>query len=221
MKARSGHQNFHSFQANKIYLNTGVTIQPAFVAITEKSFGPTTQVLDFSKNQEAAAIINDWIDAQTNHKIQYLVSADYLSAATRIVLVNAIYFLGNWKYQFDPRNTRKDNFYNSIDKTVKVDMMLMKNDFNYTKLPDFNATALRLDYKDSDISLMVILPNSVTGLPLIEEGLKVTAFEDIVKSMTKKSVTVYLPKFKIATEIDLGKTLEAVSQSASLICLFY
>lgn len=138
-----------------------------------------------------------------------------------MVLVNAIYFMGNWEYKFDPENTHKMDFHNAVTSTtknekIKVDMMLLYQKLNYTDLPDFDAVALRLPYKNSDISMMIILPNSLMGLPILEKRLKNTAFEDIVQKMELYPVTLLLPKFKMETEVELGNALKGVSRSTKI-----
>lgn len=206
------------FLANRIYVKDGVQVKPEFDEITKRAFGTETQTLDFKKPAEAGKVINDWIEAQTNHKIKNVLTPDSLTDSTSMVLVNAIYFMGNWKYKFNPQNTIKYSFYNAVastakNNTVKVDMMLLKKDLNYTALPELDAAAVQLPYKNSDISMMIILPNSLMGLPLLEKRLKTISFEGIVKKMELFPVTLNLPKFKVETKVELGNALKAVSRS--------
>lgn len=192
-------------------------MQPKYDELTKRVFGSETQTLDFKNPDQAAKIINEWIEEQTNRKIKDALSSDGIQDTTSMILVNAIYFMGNWEFKFDPQNTQKYPFNNAVDSTGKkditqVDMMMLTEDLNYTALPDLDATALRLPYKNSDISMMLIRPNKLAGLPLLEERLKATSFEDIVKKMEIYPVTVYLPRFKIETEMELSNGLKDVSQ---------
>lgn len=197
--------------ANNIYFMQGNAILPAFDALARSSFAAESRALNFTKNQEAAKTINDWVAAQTNNKIKDLIPAGDLDKDTRLVLVNAIYFLGNWLYPFSPEKTQKAPFYNFGTTAVTVDMMSIKNKFKYIDLPALNATAVDLAYKDSDISMLFILPNGNTGLKYLEENLKETSFADIVENMAEMKVNVQLPKFRIETQIELQATLKAVS----------
>lgn len=43
-------------------------------------------------------------------KIQDLLKPGTVSTMTRLALVNAVYFKGNWKHRFDPANTKEMPF---------------------------------------------------------------------------------------------------------------
>lgn len=200
-----------SCPATKIYFQQGVSAKPAFNDITKRVFASQAQAVDFAKNQEAAKIINTWVESQTNNKIKDLVSPSLLNNNTRVVLVNAIYFLGNWETPFNPNKTQKETFFNEGLFAVTVDMMIAKDYFKYKDIPSLNATAIRLPYKNSDIAMLFILPHSKTGLQSLEDHLKKVAFEEIVEGMNEIKVTVKLPKFRIETEMEMNGVLKAVS----------
>lgn len=189
----------------------GYTVKQSFNDIALKSFDSSTQNLDYSKSPDAAAVINSWVEDKTNKKIQKLFTSDAFNNQTRLVLVNAIYFKGLWKDKFDPKNTFKNPFYLDETNTVSVDFMMLKKKFFYSYLPALKASAISLPYKDSDISMLFILPSSYTGLPLLEESLQSMNLLDMMKNLTLKEVTVFLPKFKIETELDMKSILKAVS----------
>lgn len=113
--------------ANKVYVATGNSVNPAFNELAAKSFSSEAQTVNFVEGQATADTINKWVEGQTNNKIQNLISADSLDANTRVVLVNAIYFKGFWQHQFDPIRTVKGaDFWISEDKAVPVDMMKIR-----------------------------------------------------------------------------------------------
>jgi serpin B len=196
--------------ANKVYLMKDYTAKEKFNQIAKTSFSSESQTLDFSQSVQSADTINKWVEDNTNNKIKDLVQSDSLGPDTRMVLVNAIYFKGFWTYQFDPKNTFKGPFYLNDKDTVTVDFMKIKKNFKYGSVQNLDATAIELPYKDSDITMLIILPNSKTGLPALESKLKTANFDEISKGLYSQEVNVELPKFKIETELDLKDTLTAM-----------
>lgn len=66
---------------------------------------------------------------------------------TRVVLVNAIYFKGNWASRFDPKKTVKGDFHLNEKNTVKVDFMTQTGDFNVGFDSELDASVVVLPYK--------------------------------------------------------------------------
>ena len=112
--------------ANKIYVAQKQSIKLSFNEIAKSTFESEAQSIDFVKSQETADVINKWVENQTNNKIKDLISPAALGADTRMVLVNAIYFKGEWKKKFEVKRTSKKDFYLNNEKNVKVDMMQME-----------------------------------------------------------------------------------------------
>lgn len=60
--------------------------------------------INFANRARAANTINSWVSQKTHGKIENLISPDALNGLTRLVLVNAIYFKGNWVHRFTYTN---------------------------------------------------------------------------------------------------------------------
>jgi serpin B len=127
-----------------------------------------------------------------------------------MVLVNAIYFKGFWTYQFDPQATYTAPFFLDDKSSVEVDFMRVKNHFKYGFVEKLDATALELPYKDSDISMMIILPNKRNGLADVESKLHTVDLSEISQTLRSQEVNVELPKFKIEFDIKLNEPLKKV-----------
>jgi len=113
--------------------------------------------LDFiTKTEESRKIINTWVEEQTNNKIKDLIPQGMITPLTRLVLTNAIYFKGTWAIQFDPTDTKKQDFRVNSEKTVQADMMsLTEEEFNYTETDDLifdNSTQYLKDMLDEHYS---------------------------------------------------------------------
>ncbi|XP_047986735.1 alaserpin-like isoform X9 [Leguminivora glycinivorella] len=195
--------------ANKIYIPTGAEVKEDFAALSKSIFGSEFKNIDFTKNVPAAKEINSWVEDQTNHKIKDLVNADSLGADTRAVLVNALYFKGQWDKKFNEKLTSDQDFHVTKDKTVKVPMMYKKDDFKYAESEELDAKLLELPYKEKEASFLIVLPNEIDGLAALQEKLKdPTALDKAVAQMREVEVNVHLPKFKIESTINLKNVLQ-------------
>ncbi|CAH0627257.1 unnamed protein product [Chrysodeixis includens] len=207
IKSYQNQSNVEFSALTKYYADKNYPLSLSFKEQSKKIFNSTGENVDFTKAAEAAKIINKWVDENTNGKIQDLVKPDMFSGDTRLVLVNAIYFLGNWVYQFNPKNTEKKDFYKSNGQTVTVDMMYQKNHFDYTENDQYQAIKLR--YKGNTFSCIVVLPRKKDGLL---ETIKTLGnpenFNSMIKAFQRQEVEVSIPKMLIKTEMDIGDMLQ-------------
>jgi serpin B len=171
--------------------------------------GKTTK-LDFSNAQEAADQINAWIEEQTNEKIKDMLQSSDIHPLTKMILCNAIYFKGDWKYQFDQDQTIEEQFYNTPDSSISVPMMSLNDEkitFNYTE--DDDVQILELPYKGENLSMILLLPkeNNVSSL---ENQLSWSKIDEWLQSMSEQSVNIKIPKFTFETEYSLKETLQSM-----------
>lgn len=198
--------------ANKIYVQRGFSLNPNFNALAEK-FRSGVAKLNFAQTERSARIINQFVEKETNNKIRDLISPQMLNAATRIVLVNAIYFKGNWLHPFKVKNTHKGVFHVSDTETAQVDFMNMQKNFNYAKLDDLNAAALEMHYRKSKLSFVIVLPNESSQLEDLQSKLEKydrKMWSDITESMHEEHVHVTIPKFKSEFSMNLKQVLKNV-----------
>lgn len=199
--------------ANNIFIMKNYTLNSTFEATAKKDFYSDVQSVNFAQNIEAANIINTWVENNTDDKITDLISADSLGPDTRMVLVNAIYFKGTWQYQFVKNSTAKAKFYTGSTASVQVDMMHVHANFRYGSFSDLNVKCIELPYKDSDVSMLIILPNNRTGLAQLETNLKSLDIVALSKKMRTTDVVVSIPKFQIQFGLSLVDALSKMGLS--------
>ncbi|XP_037923512.1 antichymotrypsin-2-like isoform X4 [Hermetia illucens] len=201
--------------ANKVYVQSGKNLQPSFVEASEKVFSSEADVINFSQSDVAAKTINSWVESKTNNKIQNLIDPSNLDSNTMMVLVNAIYFKGFWKNQFRKELTKKADFWTSETESVKVDMMSNnKAHYPYGVFEDLDAAAVELPFRDEDLAMLIILPNSKTGLPSLEAKLRSMDLFKLRQRMHSEEVIVSMPKFKIEFSIELNDVLSEMGMSS-------
>lgn len=64
-----------------------------------------------------------------------------------LVLVNAVYFKGHWKQQFDPDSTELRPFHIDENTTKDVPMMFNRANYNFNQLPELDANFIELPYE--------------------------------------------------------------------------
>ncbi|XP_049951615.1 leukocyte elastase inhibitor-like isoform X2 [Schistocerca serialis cubense] len=192
--------------ANKVYLKPGFNIKDEFNQ-SSINFMAGLEEVDFSNEDEARKIINGWVEEATHQKIKDMIPKGYLDDRTLMVLINAIYFKGDWAKQFNKVRTRRMPFHLLSSATKQVDMMYTEGDFNYVYLKELDSQALLLPYKGQRISMMILLPKEVNGLPNLEKNLLSIDLHHILRQVYETEVHVYLPKFKLEYEKELQETL--------------
>jgi serpin B len=119
------------------------------------------------------------------------------------VLVNAIYFKGLWKKQFDKRATTESLFWILNDSAIKVPMMRQKSEFGY--MEDELAQVLELPYQDNRLSLIVILPQE--KLSTVDSRLTYHNISKWISELSYEMVVVNLPSVKIKSAFNLNDSL--------------
>ncbi|KAJ3654869.1 hypothetical protein Zmor_014024 [Zophobas morio] len=199
--------NVSLLMANKIYLMEGYKLSPEFSDAVIKNFLSEVQLLNFSASEIAAATINAWVEEKTKEKIKNLVIGEDLDELTRLVLINAIYFKGNWKHKFNKKNTKTEPFYlNDID-SVNVQMMHIEREFHYKSVKELEAQIIELPYTNNNLSMVIILPFKRDGIAELEKKLAGVNLTEVTNGMYTEEVTVPLPRFKIEQTIDLKDSL--------------
>ncbi|XP_061387007.1 serine protease inhibitor 3/4-like [Musca vetustissima] len=194
--------------ANKIYVAENVELRNQFSDILTNFYYASAENVNFTQNIKAAEVINSWVAAKTNNLITDLIGADDLDKYTRLVLLNAIYFKDEWAQGFPENATRQQKFYVDETDIVNVDMMHMRGLFRYGRSEQLDAAALELPYKNSDLRMLIILPNSRYGLEDLRNKLNSYSLEELRGSMFPVLVDVAMPKFKAEYTIELKEILQ-------------
>jgi serpin B len=191
--------------ANKIFQRNTYNVRQEFLDLLKKFYNGDVQGLDFSKASESAKTINNWVEAQTNKKIQNLVPESAISELTQLILVNAIYFRGNWEIKFNKNMTQTESFYMQ-DRTEKnVEMMgLAGKKFNFLYEPaGLKASACRLPYACNQISMTILLPHDDQNVSDIESKLDADVLKTVLSFQNPIKLNVFVPKFKFEQQFEV------------------
>merc|ERR1712038_1774101 len=124
--------------ANKVYIDNHFQLTKSFTSEVGNYFSSQPELLDFvSKSNDARLKINNDVLSLTNDKIKDLLGPGSVTPNTKMILVNAVYFKGDWMYEFDKKQTNETGeFILSSGSSVQVAMMKLKAHLRSGILPD-------------------------------------------------------------------------------------
>ncbi|WP_400194357.1 serpin family protein [Lysinibacillus telephonicus] len=187
--------------ANSIWLNENYQFQDDFKINVQDYFNAEINEINVTDN-ESVTNINNWVKKETNGKINEIVQ-DPLDPDLVSILLNAIYFKGDWKYEFDKNQTSEDTFYG---QTKSASFMKLEEELSYLENNLFQAVSL--PYGDGTLSMKVFLPKKNVSLKEVEDELTQENWQKWSSQFTKKEGTLLLPKFKLEYEIELNDALK-------------
>ncbi|MCC9609317.1 serpin family protein [Blastopirellula sp. JC732] len=221
--ARPGGVEFRS--ANRIWGQQSYHFLPEFLRTTRESFGAELGEVDFQQDPEAARQqINAWVAAQTADCIPELIPPQTLNPMSRLVLTNAIYFLGAWEYPFSAAATSEEDFFASPERAIRVPMMRKSRSFSYGENESLQLLNLpyqrysretieRMNHGEKvsnewgDISMLIFLPRPQYDVISIVRQLALEGAKSLPQ-LRHREVDVFLPRFQIDSSLSLGATLQ-------------
>jgi len=195
--------------ANRLWGQQGYGFLAEYLDVTRQHYGAELAQLDFiGETEQSRLTINHWVEEQTQQKITNLIPSGALSPWTRLVLTNAIYFKGDWKYQFAPELTQGASFQAAPGEQLSVQMMHQQRRLNYAALPTFQM--LEMPYTGEDLSMLALLPNEPDGLAELESWLTAERLDQSIDQLFASTVSVFLPKFEMTSQFGLTPVLASM-----------
>lgn len=225
--------------ANALWLEQSYPVEPNFLSTVQASYGMGVFPVDFKGRPEPVRHeINQWVAKQTNNRIRDLLSPRHVTDLTRLVLTNAVYFRGDWAEPFEVSRTHREPFQQSLDRSIDVLMMqqwnwktasygaftatgdlfptplevriTMQND-DPSLYPDAQGhTMLSLDYQGHKIQMILLVPQSATGISDLEKSLSYETLERWIGQLEHRGVNLSIPKFKLESKYELQDTLQSL-----------
>ena len=181
------------------------TFAPTYLDTIAQNYGAGIRLTDFAANPEAArGTINSWVDKETEDRIKELLPVGSIDQATRLVLVNAIYFNAGWQTPFEKALTRAGTFHGAAGD-APVQLMHQGGELSYAKGAGWQAVSL--PYDGNELSFVAVLPDQLASF---ETAFSADQAATIASSLAPAYAEVELPKFKIeGASFSLKKALVA------------
>ncbi|OBS71898.1 hypothetical protein A6R68_13524 [Neotoma lepida] len=195
--------------------NTAAQMSQTFKESCQKFYQAGLEELSFAKDTEKCRErINNWVMEKTEGKISEVLSPGTVCPLTKLVLVNAMYFKGKWKAQFDRKYTRGMPFKTNQEKKT-VQMMFKHAKFKMGHVEEVNMQVLVLPYAEEELCMVVLLPDENTDLAMVEKALTYEKFRVWTnpENMTESKVQVFFPRLKLEESYDLESFLQSLGMT--------
>lgn len=204
-------QDGHPFAltvANALWGQIHYQFQAPFLDTLAQNYGAGMHIVDFAGAPSASVkVINDWVAVKTEDKILNLLTEQDISASTKLVLTNAIYFNARWATPFEVADTKLAPFTRADGSTAKVQTMSGTVGGGYDKGEGYEAVSL--PYDGNELSMILVLPTQGT-LEEFVNGLDGTHLAALAGRLSSHDVHIHLPRFKMETKYQLQDPLSAM-----------
>ena len=192
---------FEFTTANAVWGEEDEPFEEDFLDLLEAYYGAGLQLVNFTGSpEEAREEINAWVEAQTNDRIEDLLPENSITETTRLVLTNAIYFVGMWKYPFEEEATEPGTFTGLDGTETEVSMMSQSIELPYADVDGHQF--LELPYANDDTSMVVIVPED-GEFERFEAEFSLEKIATMLEETTRPEVDLRFPKFGIESEFSL------------------
>lgn len=200
--------------ANRLYGEKTFEFLTSFIESSQKFYHAGLEQTDFKNaSEDSRRQINGWVEEKTEGKIQKLLAEGIINSMTRLVLVNAIYFKGNWEAKFEKECTKEMPFKINKNETKPVQMMFRKGKYNMSYIGDLETKVIEIPYVGNELSMIVLLPDAIqdesTGLEKLEKELTYEKLMEWInpEMMDSTEMRLSFPRFKLEENYDLKPIL--------------
>lgn len=193
---------------NSVWARAGTPFHEDFLDRVRTWFEAHAETLDFD-DPAAVEAMNAWVDALTRGRIPELV--DEIPGDAIMYLINAVYFNGDWRYEFDEAETRPRPFTRADGSTVEADMMGMQADLRLYR--DADVSVVELPYGGGAFSAIAAVPHGDRTIADLVAELDAGTWADWmarIDAADPAAVSVLLPKLELRYDRVLNDDLQAL-----------
>jgi serine protease inhibitor len=184
------------------------TLRPDYVKQTQAGYDAEMTDLDFS-NPSAANRINSWASKETQGRISKVI--DRIDPADLALLVNAVYFRGEWTRKFDKAQTQQRDFTLAGGAVKQAARMAQSGRFDYFETPQMQA--IRLPFGEGDLVMEVLLPGKSSSLDALETELTPAHWKGWQAQYAPRLGKIELPRFELKSDYRLNEPLQTLGMT--------
>jgi serine protease inhibitor len=190
--------------AESLWINNRLaTLRPEYRAQMQASYDAEVSELDLAA-PAAASRINAWASQKTQGRVAKIL--DRTDAADLLLLLNAVYFKGQWTHKFDKTLTETRDFALVGGQVKQVPRMAQSGRFEYFETSDLQA--IRLPFGDGDLAMEVLLPAKSSSLGALEKNLSPEHWKEWRGHFAFRAGRIELPRFELKAKYRLNDSLQ-------------
>lgn len=202
--------------ANSLWAQSGLPFEPDFLQSLARYYASECFEADFRKGalEKISDDINAWVAQKTHQKIKSIITPNNLSLQMVMVLINAIYFRGQWEYPFFP-NKRYVNHapFHLLDGTViSVPTMVNVARLHYYIGPQYVAVDMPYHAPEGESASMLLIMPPEEQFEAFESRFDSRLWSSIQNEIHNRRdlIDLALPSFGCENMMSLRETLQAM-----------
>jgi len=194
--------------AEAMFLAEGFPFRGELIAYLEEARGVETSSVDFA-DQATVSLINGWVEDKTRGMIAELLRPGDISPASKLAVLNTMYFASQWESKFRRSLTAPRPFHLPGAEPVSVPTMhgiqhgrVFRNEL---------VTLVELSYDRYSTSMLIALPaEGKSAMTELLRSLDAETLEGWLDEAEYSEITLDLPRFSLdGGTLDLTQTLGA------------
>ena len=199
--------------ASRLFAQQGNAFGDSFLTFIRENAQASLQSVDFTGDPAGARdAINAWMGNQTKNKITNILPPDGVTSKSRLVLASTFAVHATWDEVFDPAGTRPRSFHFSRSSEAQTAFITQTTSAGYSKREGFSA--IILPFGQSDLQLLILLPDEVEGVVELSRKLTPPILRDSAK-LPNERIALFVPKFQLeGTALTFGKILQKLGMKS-------
>jgi serpin B len=188
-----------------LWADRDLPLRSAYRQMLKDGFDPTIEIVDFH-DPAIVKQINGWVSAATEGLIRSVL--EHPPSDEVLMLVNAVYFKGQWLVRFDSTLTRPDTFTTAVGTRVTVPFMRTQQRLRYWQTDSLQG--LLVPYKGSQFSALIILPSTGHTPFTILPTLTAARLRSWEQDPAVRDVLLRMPRLELRGDYNLVAPLQAL-----------
>ena len=183
--------------ANSIWAAKDISLKKKFRTNMEKTFDAESYSVDFGAAGTLKQV-NDWCSKKTNGLIPKMF--DQLSPLTRMLLINALYFKGDWVYAFAEKSSYEGDFQTLAGGKAKAQFMSLGRELDVYQ--DKDVSFVKMPYGNGAFLMEAIVPSG--DFKAFLSSLSFSQLQRWDLAVTTTQAELRFPKFTAEFDTDEG-----------------